>query len=91
MATRNTIHLSLLGKLICISGTAVVLLFPPYEFLGGVRWGFLFSSIVSGFGKGLYVYEHIDYAVLVMELVLVNGVGVALFFAGIQERRRRGR
>ncbi|HEX9625955.1 MAG TPA: hypothetical protein VGA00_03340 [Acidiferrobacterales bacterium] len=91
MAARSTIHLSMLGKLICIGGSAAVVLFPPYDFLGDVRWGFVFGSIVSAFGKGLHVHQYIDYPILLMELVLVNGVGVALFFAGIQERRRRAR
>lgn len=76
------------GQFVCVVGSLLAILFPPYTMLGGVRWGFLLSSIVSAFGKGMYVYKYIDYTVLLAELVLINGLGLALIFLAARQGRR---
>ncbi|MDH5547591.1 MAG: hypothetical protein OEZ43_18590 [Gammaproteobacteria bacterium] len=60
-----------IGKLLGIAGFALVILFPPYNMLGHVEWGFILSNIVGAFGKGVPVYEHINYVWLVGELAVV--------------------
>ena len=70
------------GKIICSLGSAAAVLFPPYLFLGTRQWGFIFNNIISIFGRGIRVYEKIDIAMLVLELLLINGIGVALILFG---------
>lgn len=78
-----------LGLWICLLGSAAAVLFPPYEIIGGVRWGFVLSPIVQAFGRGVYVYEHIAPLPLLVELVLINAAGLALMSSGRRRRRRR--
>ncbi|MDH5376924.1 MAG: hypothetical protein OEX00_01215 [Gammaproteobacteria bacterium] len=66
------------GLIICLLGTLMVVLYPPYSVLGGTHWGFVWQDIVSVFGHGVSVLDNIDYKLLVVELVLINTLGVGL-------------
>ena len=71
--------LSGLGILVCVVGSIVAVLFIPCKVLGThAGWHFIFSE--AGFGARSY--ELIDPATLLLELILINGIGIAMFFAG---------
>ncbi|MCD6318988.1 hypothetical protein J7M02_07985 [Candidatus Aerophobetes bacterium] len=64
---------------ICIVGSLIAILFVPCKFLGmSAGWHFIFSEA----GEGMKVYQFIDTTALLLELILINGVGLALFFIG---------
>ena len=69
-----------MGLMICVIGSIAALVYPPYSILGNTQWGFIWSSLVSAFGKGVYVYEHLDYLILGFELALINVIGLAVKF-----------
>jgi hypothetical protein len=69
-----------LGLLICIVGSAIAIIYPPYRVLGQGHWGFILGDIVSAFGHGVPIYKHIDETTLLLELISVNAVGIALQF-----------
>jgi hypothetical protein len=78
-----------LGKLICIFGGAGVILYPPYVILGSTRWGFIFSDVVGLLGATVKVYDLIDTKTMLLELAIVEGVGLALILAF--PKRRKGK
>ena len=81
------------GLLICIIGSIAVILFPPFKILGELNWGFIFDNIVNikGFGGAVKVYDHIDYQTLIIELLIVNAVGLVLFFSQKKKKKRKRR
>lgn len=76
--------MKLAGKLICILGTLTVIAYPPYEVLGDTYWGFIFGDVMdlNLFGKGVPVYKHLDFVVLLIEIAAVNSIGIALMLMG---------
>lgn len=81
------------GIVICVVGSAIAILFPPCKILGtSAGWHFLFES-VSLFGSGsgsteiAHTYDFIDTITLMLELILINGVGLALYFVGAMRKR----
>lgn len=72
-----------LGLAVCLLGSAAALLYPPYTIIDGVRWGFAFEELVSAFGKTIYVFDQIDQQTLLIELGIINAIGLAIFiFSG---------
>jgi len=69
-----------LGFMICMLGSIAVVLVPPYKIagLGDPRWGFILDDIVAAFGQHVRVYDHIDVQTLLMELMVVNAMGIAM-------------
>ena len=67
--------MKMIGKLVCLLGSVAAILFPPYNLLGHVEWGFVFDNIVGALGVGIPIYEHINYIWLGGELVVVNLIG----------------
>ncbi len=75
-----------LGKIICLAGSVAALLYPPYLFLGSRHWGFVGGAIVAAFGRSVRVYDHLDVPTLLLELILINVVGIALILAGGRQK-----
>ena len=73
-----------LGLLICIAGSMAAIVYPPYKLagLGDSHWGFIVDDIVAAFGQHIRIYDHIDVRTLLMELVVINLIGMALILAG---------
>jgi hypothetical protein len=68
-----------IGVVICVVGTIGAILHPPLELRGiGVGWGFILAD--QGFGT--YSYDFINMGTLLIELLIINGIGLALFFLG---------
>ncbi len=69
-----------IGFLICMLGSAVAVVVPPYKLagLGEPHWGFILDDIVAAFGQHVRVYDHIDMQTLLMELMVVNAIGIAM-------------
>ncbi|HXH72611.1 MAG TPA: hypothetical protein VNI58_07355 [Mariprofundaceae bacterium] len=70
------------GFLICVAGTIAAIVYPPYSMMGQRGWGFIGGNIVEAFGRGLPVRDHLDIQLLLLELLVINIVGVALMLAG---------
>jgi len=71
-----------LGGLLCIAGTVAAIAYPPYSVVGNKGWGFIGGNIVEAFGRGVPVREHIDVQLLLLEILVINIVGVALVLTG---------
>jgi len=70
-----------IGFLICMAGSLVAVLVPPYKLVAGLGdplWAFILDDIVAGFGQHVRVYDHIDVQTLLLELVVINAIGIAL-------------
>ncbi len=69
-----------LGFMICIFGSLAAVLVPPYRLagLGDPRWGFLLDDIVAAFGQHVRIYDHIDVQTLLLELLVINAIGMAM-------------
>jgi len=67
-----------LGKLICVLGSLAAILYVPYNVLGQTYWNFIWTDVVAAFGKGVPVYEHINYTYLLGELAIINLSGLLL-------------
>ncbi|MCP3950690.1 MAG: hypothetical protein GY697_00495 [Desulfobacterales bacterium] len=69
-----------IGILICVLGSLAAIVYPPYTLagLGGVKWGFIFGDIVAMFGKSIKVYEHLDFKTLLIELAVINALGLGM-------------
>jgi len=68
-----------LGKVICILGNFFAILFPPVKFMGfSGGWQFLFGDAGMGFNN----YQFIDSGLLLVELLVINGIGITLYFIG---------
>jgi hypothetical protein len=65
-----------LGIRICIIGSIIAILYVPFQFLGmNVGWHFIFGD--SGLGM-----QFINFGLLLLELILINGIGVVLIYFG---------
>ena len=77
-----------MGLIISVGGSIAVLIYPPYSFLGQLHWDFVWGNIFTLFGNTLPVYKHIDITTLLMELALVNAVGIGLRYSAKVAQRR---
>ena len=68
-----------LGIGICIIGSIIAILFVPCQFLG-INAGWYF--ILGDAGFGMKNYQLINTGLLILELILINGIGLAFFFFG---------
>jgi len=71
-----------LGGLLCIAGTLGAIAYPPYTFVGKNGWGFIGGNIVEAFGRGVPVRDHLDVQLLLLEILVINIVGVAVMLMG---------
>lgn len=68
-----------LGLAICIIGSIIAVLYVPCKMIGiGTSWNFIMGNA----GLGVKYYKFIDSTLLLVELVAINGVGLALYFFG---------
>ena len=68
-----------LGIGICIIGSIIAILFVPCQFLGiNAGWHFIFDDA----GFGMKNYQLINTGYLLLELILINGIGIALIYFG---------
>ena len=73
--------LSALGIIICLIGTIIAILFIPCDNLSiGYSWHFILGDVVGL--KGLKNYQFINSTLLLIELLIINGFGISLFFIG---------
>jgi hypothetical protein len=68
-----------LGIGICIIGSIIAILYVPCQFLG-INAGWYF--ILGDAGFGMKNYQLINTGLLILELILINGIGLAFFFFG---------
>ncbi|NOZ47084.1 MAG: hypothetical protein GXO79_09915 [Chlorobi bacterium] len=82
-----------IGKAISIIGSLAAVLFPPYKVLGNLHWGFLFGKIVKikGIGSAINIFDHIDYKTLIIELAIINIIGLTLIFLKTKKKSRKRR
>ena len=66
------------GYLVCILGSLAAIAYPPYTILDGVKWGFIFGDIIAMFGKSIKVYEYLDFKTLLIELAIINALGLGI-------------
>lgn len=70
-----------LGIGICIIGSIIAILFIPCQFLGiNVGWNFILGDSLGG--PEMKNYQFINTSLLLLELIIINGVGLALIFFG---------
>ena len=68
-----------LGIGICIIGSIIAILYVPCQFLGiGAGWHFILGNA----GYGMKNYQLINTGLLLLELILINGIGIALIYFG---------
>lgn len=67
-----------IGILLCILGSLAAIIYPPYTILDGVKWGFIFGDIIAMFGKSIKVYEYLDFKTLLIELAIINALGLGI-------------
>jgi len=69
-----------LGFLLCMAGSIAAVLVPPYKLagIGDPQWGFILDDIVAAFGQHVRVFDHIDVQTLLMELLVINAIGIAM-------------
>jgi len=70
--------LKTIGMLVCILGSIAAIAYPPYTLLDGVKWGFINGDIIAMFGKSIKVYEYLDYKTLLIELAIINALGLGI-------------
>ncbi len=71
-----------LGLMICLMGTTATVAYPPYKLLGHLEWNFIWEDIVAAFGHSVPVKDYVDVQTLLMELLVINLIGVALILVG---------
>lgn len=65
-----------LGIGICIIGSILAILFVPCKIVGiGTGWHFILGNA----GMGMKNYQIIDSALLLIELLLINGIGIGCY------------
>jgi len=70
-----------LGIGICIIGSIIAILFIPCQFLGiNVGWNFILGDSLGG--PEMKNYQFINTGYLLLELILINGIGIALIYFG---------
>ena len=75
-----------IGIAVCVVGTILAILFVPTT----VQWGyrFIFDGDCHTFRGETYCmwpYEYIDTVTLLLELILINGIGLALYYFGMEQ------
>jgi hypothetical protein len=70
--------LKTIGIMVCVLGSIAAIVYPPYTLLDGVKWGFIYGDIIAMFGKSIKVYEYLDYKTLLIELAVVNALGLGI-------------
>lgn len=68
-----------LGKWLCILGSIIALLFPPFSYYEGISFRFIFGNPL---GNPLYNFSYVHKGILILELILINGLGLAMVFLG---------
>jgi len=71
--------LKAIGILVCVLGSIAAVLYPPYTLMDGVKWGFIYGDIIALFGKSIKVYEYLDFKTLLVELAVVNALGLGIY------------
>lgn len=73
------------GLAICMGGSLIAVLFTPCKIFGtNSRWHFILGDA----GFGMMNYRFLDGTALLLELILVNGIGLALFLFGKKKEMR---
>jgi hypothetical protein len=74
------------GKGLCIAGSILAILFLPLSipFLGFQTFGFILGNA----GFGIKNFQLLDMGILCLELILINGVGLALFIVGKKQENK---
>jgi hypothetical protein len=68
-----------IGLAICLCGSVLAILFIPCKIFGTTfGWHFIFGDA----GFGMKNYQFLEGTVLLLELILINGVGLALLLSG---------
>ena len=67
-----------IGIMVCVVGSIAAIVYPPYTLLDGVKWGFIYGDIIAMFGKSIKVYEYLDYKTLLIELAVINALGLGI-------------
>ena len=67
-----------IGIMVCVVGSIAAIVYPPYTLLDGVKWGFIYGDIIAMFGKSIKVYEYLDYKTLLIELTVINALGLGI-------------
>lgn len=67
-----------IGIMVCVLGSIAAIVYPPYTLLDGVKWGFIYGDIIAMFGKSIKVYEYLDYKTLLIELAVINALGLGI-------------
>jgi len=70
--------LKTIGIMVCVLGSLAAIAYPPYTLLDGVKWGFIYGDIIAMFGKSIKVYEYLDYKTLLIELAVINALGLGI-------------
>ena len=71
--------IKVLGIFICVVGTIVAIIYPPVSLLGiNLGWDFIWAD--QGFGT--YTYNFINAGYLAIEIIVINAIGLGLFFWG---------
>jgi hypothetical protein len=66
------------GMFICAIGSGLAILFPPISFMGMSSFGFIFGNA----GFGVKNFQLLNPTTLLVELLIINGIGLGLYFAG---------
>jgi len=68
-----------LGIGIYLAGSIIAILYIPCQFLGiDAGWHFIFGDS----SLGMKNYQFINFGLLFLGLILINGIGLALLFSG---------
>lgn len=68
-----------LGIFICVLGTVGAIIYPPVALLGiNLGWDFIWAD--QGFGT--HTYNFINAGFLAIEIIVINAIGLWLFFLG---------
>jgi hypothetical protein len=70
--------LKTIGILVCVLGSLAAIAYPPYTIVDGVKWGFIYGDIIAMFGKSIKVYEYLDFKTLLIELAIINALGLGI-------------
>lgn len=74
-----------IGIAICIAGSIIAIIYPPLSLMGFNGFGFILGNA----GFGVKNYNLINTGTLILELILINGIGLALYFFGKKQDSSR--
>ena len=79
-----------IGIAVCVVGTILAILFVPCT--GGLTswgWHFILGEFCRhGRGCGISPIKWLDTTTLLLELILINGVGLALYYFGMKQEEK---